>query len=138
MRGTFKYLYALAGLAFAAPYIDPQTFAPGTELSAPSKPAVIINADALLPVDQVWDQIKNFDSRRLAASISEPNDLTMRLGIRVPTLARVNQAWAGLARYSQLGPESDMSGFSDTTLQNRFFDASDAAADGFVRTYSGE
>ncbi len=138
MRGTFKYLYAMAGLAFAAPYIDPQTFAPGTEHAAPNKPAVIVNADALLPVQHAWDQIRDFDSRKIAASVSQPNDLTMRLGIRVPTLSRVNNAWAGLARYSQLGPDADMSGFSDTHLQEKFFNASDAAAEGFVKAYSGE
>lgn len=138
MRGTLKYLYALAALAFAAPYIDPHTFAPGTEHALPGKSAIIVNADALLPVQMAWEQVKAFDSRKLVASISDPNELTSRLGVRVPTLARVNQAWAGLARHSALGPDVNMSGFDAPDLQNRFLDASDAAMDAFVNTYSGQ
>ena len=138
MRGTFKYLYGLATLAFAAPYVDPQTFGPG-QVSATQEPAaILVQADALLPVEEAWNEIRAFDSRRLVSSISEPNELTARLGIRVPTLGTVNDAWAGLAHYSQLSPQdTNWGGVSDPSLQNKVFDASDAAARGFVDAYSG-
>lgn len=138
MRGTLKYLYGLATLVFAAPYVDPQTFSASTLLPSGAPAAVVVEADALAPVADAWEKLKDFDSRRFVSSIAQPYELTERLHIRVPTLAETTDAWTGLARYSQFGPpEVQWSVPGGNTLQNRLFDTTDAAVHGFVGAYRG-